>query len=69
MRIIAAALVALGEDLTLLLCGPGAAPNGSGKHFQPAHRLRLRLLQKLSVRHVPNPLDSVVEYPPISSRR
>ena len=67
-RHLLAALIALGEDPRLLLRGPGAAPTGPGKHFQPAHRLRLRLVQKLSVRHVSNPLDSAGRHSPISHR-
>ena len=31
---------------------------GAGKQLQPTHRLRLGFGQKLSVRHVSNPLDS-----------
>jgi hypothetical protein len=53
-----AALVALGDDPLLLLCAPGAPPAGSRKYFQPANRLRLGFVQKLSVRHVSSPLDS-----------
>src|SRR5215471_9826338 len=53
-----AALIALGDDPCLLLRAPGAAPSGAGKHLQPAHRLQLGFGQKLSVRHVSNPLDS-----------
>ncbi len=64
-----AALIALGDDLRLLRRGPGAAPSAPGKHFQPAHRLGARLGQKLSVRHVSNPLDSAVGRSPIRARR
>jgi hypothetical protein len=63
-----AALVAFGEDLGLLLRRPGAAPTGPRKYFQTAHRLRLRFVQKLCVRHVSNPLDSAGRHSPISSR-
>ena len=52
------ALVAFGEDLRLLRRGPRPASTGAGKHLQPTHRLRLGFGQKLSVRHVSNPLDS-----------
>ncbi len=38
--------------------GPHPASTGAGKHLQPTHRLRLGFGQKLSVRHVSNPLDS-----------
>jgi hypothetical protein len=41
-----------GEDPDLLLTRPGAAPTASSKHFQPPQRLRVK--QKLSVRHVSN---------------
>jgi hypothetical protein len=47
---------------------PAAPPAGSGKHFQPPHRLRFRFVQKLSVRHVSNPLDSAGRQSPISAR-
>jgi hypothetical protein len=43
--------VALGDNLRTLQ-RPGAAPYRPGKHFGPVHRLRLRFVQKLSVRHV-----------------
>src|SRR6516165_5361845 len=48
--------IALGDDLSLLLTSPGAAPTASSKHFQPPQRLRFK--QKLSVRHVSNRLKS-----------
>ena len=52
------ARVAFGEDLPLLSRGPRPAPTGAGKHLQPTHRFRIGFGQKLSVRHVSNPLDS-----------
>jgi hypothetical protein len=61
--------VALGDNLRLLHRRPGAAPSRSGEHLQPAHRLRLGFVQKLSVRHVSNPLDSEVGQSPINQRR
>jgi hypothetical protein len=48
--------MALGNDPRLLLRSPRPAPSRSGKYFHPVHRRRLRLVQKLSVRHVSNPL-------------
>lgn len=50
---------ALGNDLRLLLRCPSAPPAGPREHLQPPHRLALRLgfVQKLSIRHVSNPLD------------
>ena len=53
-----AALVAFGEDLRLLRRRPRPASTEAGKHLQPTNRFRLRFGQKLSVRHVSNPLDS-----------
>ena len=61
--------VALGDNLCLLLRRPGAASSRSGEHLQPAHRLGLRFVQKLSVRHVSNPLDSAIGQSPINVRR
>jgi transposase len=55
-------LVALGDDLRLLLSRPAPAPTGTGEHFQTPRRLRLK--QKLSVRHVANGLE-----PPSDNRR
>ena len=52
------ALVAFGKDLRPLRRGPRSASQGAGKHLKPTHRLRLGSEQKLSVRHVSNPLDS-----------
>ena len=49
--------ITLSDNPRLLLLRSGTAPSGPGKHFQPANRLRLRLVQKLSVRHVSNPCD------------
>ena len=43
------ALISLGNDLHLLIRSPDAATPRSGKHFQPPNRLRLRLVQKISV--------------------
>jgi hypothetical protein len=66
-----AALIALGDNLRLLLRAPTAAAPAPGKYLQPMNRfkLRLRLKQKLSVRHMSNPLDSGfrVGQSPISS--
>ena len=56
-RDLLAALIAFGENLRLLLRRPRTASAGAGKYLQPAHRLRLRFVQKLSVRHVSNPLE------------
>ena len=42
-RHLLAALIALGDDLSLLLRGPRAAPTGPRKRLQPAHWLRLRI--------------------------
>jgi hypothetical protein len=53
-----AAFIALRDDPRLLLRRPDAAPTSPRKHLQPAHLLRLRFGQKLSVRHVSNPFDS-----------
>jgi hypothetical protein len=57
-RNLVAALIALGENLSLLLYGPSPAAASARKYLEPARRFRLRFVQKLSVRHVPNPLDS-----------
>jgi hypothetical protein len=59
--------VALGDNLRLLLRRPGAAPSRSGEHLQPAYRLRLGFVQKLSVRHVSRPLDSAVGHSQITT--
>jgi hypothetical protein len=48
------ALIALGDNPRLLLRRPRAAMTGPRKHFQPPHRVRFRLRQKLSVRHGSN---------------
>ena len=45
------------RDLRLLLRSPSTAAAGASKYLKPAHWLRLRFVQKLSVRHVSNPLD------------
>jgi len=52
------ALIALCENLSLLLPRPNAPPSRSSENLKPTNRLPLRLVQKLSVRHVSNPLDS-----------
>jgi len=52
-----AAFTAFGDDPRLLLRRPGPAPACSGEDLDPAHGMRLRFGQKLSVRHVSNPLD------------
>ncbi len=52
------ALIAFREDLRLVRRGPRPASTGAGKQLKPTHRLRLGFGQKLSVRHVSNPLDS-----------
>ncbi len=62
-----AAGIALGDNLSLLLSRPGAPPPRSGKHLEPLYRLALRFVQKLSVRHVSNPLDSAIRHSPINS--
>jgi hypothetical protein len=54
-----AALIALRDDLRLLLCSPSPPPTNASKQLQPTHGIRFRFGQKLSVRHVSNPLDSV----------
>src|SRR6202011_6253532 len=53
-----AALIALGNNPRLLLRTPRPPPTGPGKHLQPPNGVRLRFGQKLSVRHVSNPLDA-----------
>ena len=53
-----AATIAFGDDLRLLRRRPRTASPGAGKYLQPAHRLHLGFVQKLSVRHVSSPLDS-----------
>src|SRR5579863_5722598 len=57
-RDLVAALIAFGENLRLLFRGPRPASPGARKYLQPAYRLWLGFVQKLSVRHVSNPLDS-----------
>ena len=53
-----AALIALGNDLRLLLRSPSSPPAGPGKHLRPLNRFRLGFGRKLSVRHVSNPLNA-----------
>ena len=53
-----AALIALGNDLRLLLRSPSSPPAGFGKHLRPLNRFRLGFGRKLSVRHVSNPLNA-----------
>ena len=52
------ALIALCENRRLLLRRPRAPSARSGEDLKPSNRLTLRLVQKLSVRHVSNPLPT-----------
>src|ERR1700689_4390856 len=52
------ALIALCENLRLLLRRPRAPSARSGEDLKPTNRLTLRLVQRLSVRHVSNPLPT-----------
>ena len=52
------ALIAPCENRRLLLRRPRAPSARSGEDLKPSNRLTLRLVQKLSVRHVSNPLPT-----------
>ena len=53
------ALIALCKNfLRPLLRRPNAPPSGPGENLKPTNRLPLRLVQKLSIRHVPNSLST-----------
>ena len=51
-------LIALCENLRLLLRRPRAPSARSGEDLKPTNRLTLRFVQKLRVRHVSNPLPT-----------
>src|ERR1700749_566557 len=52
------ALIALSENPPLLLRRPRPPSARSGEDLKPTNRLSLRFVQKLSVRHVSNPLPT-----------
>jgi hypothetical protein len=71
-RHVIAALVALGKNPRLVLRRPCPPSAGARKHLKPTNRLSLRFVQKLSVRHVPNPLSTqrrqTIDHPPPRGR-
>jgi hypothetical protein len=50
------ALIALCDNLRFLFRRPNAPPSGPGENLKPTNGLPLRLVQKLSIRHVSNSL-------------
>jgi hypothetical protein len=57
-RHVVATLITLGENPRLLLRTPSTTPTRAREHLKSTNRLSLRFVQKLSVRHVSNPLPN-----------